>query len=334
VVAVHDEYDHETGTLNLAVENVGQGPAKDISFSFSRPIQASDGVVISELPIFTVGLTSLAPGARLTCYWDDLHDQMQFLRRQGLEGEDFVVYVGYRDLPGTDYSNSWDIQPLVYEGLRQPPHPEEHSQDQAGEGGSVSTEGASTIENSSDGGGAQGSPPEPTGEPATTAAALDHPRDDRPRTIYAGTLSGRRRLFDRSGRTGGGSRGVGGARGTPACLTLPGDRRRRRWDPARAGGHRRRRGPRRPRRRSRRTRPGIVRVVRSSPVCWAAAKRVSRSAGKLTERRAASRRGRVVDALVREPPCRGHRPSRRARGGAGENWPQHCPAGSRAYCAE
>jgi hypothetical protein len=43
VVAVHDEYDHETGTLNLAVENVGQGPAKDISFSFSRPIQASDG---------------------------------------------------------------------------------------------------------------------------------------------------------------------------------------------------------------------------------------------------------------------------------------------------
>ncbi|HEY2220540.1 hypothetical protein, partial [Actinomycetospora sp.] len=24
VVAVHDEYDHETGTLNLAVENVGQ----------------------------------------------------------------------------------------------------------------------------------------------------------------------------------------------------------------------------------------------------------------------------------------------------------------------
>ncbi|HEY2221367.1 hypothetical protein, partial [Actinomycetospora sp.] len=146
---------------------------KDISFSFSRPIQASDGVVISELPIFTVGLTSLAPGARLTCYWDDLHDQMQFLRRQGLEGEDFVVYVGYRDLPGTDYSNSWDIQPLVYKGLRQPPHPEEHSQDQAGEGGSVSTEGASTIENSSDGGGAQGSPPEPTGEPATTAAALD-----------------------------------------------------------------------------------------------------------------------------------------------------------------
>lgn len=135
VVAVHDEYDHDSDALSLAVENVGRGPAKDISFDFSHPIESSDGVVISELPLFTIGLTSLAPGARITCYWDDLHDQLGMLRSRGLEGGDFVVTVRYSDLPGARYSNQWDIQPGIYEGLRSPPHPEQHVADQAGESG-------------------------------------------------------------------------------------------------------------------------------------------------------------------------------------------------------
>ncbi|HEY2196042.1 MAG TPA: hypothetical protein VGH76_27615 [Actinomycetospora sp.] len=133
VVAVHDEYDHDSDGLSIAVENVGQGPAKHISFAFSRPIESSDGVVISDLPLFTIGLTSLAPGARLTCYWDDLHAQLDLLKRQDLAGSDFEVTVRYLDLPGTSYSNTWDIQPAVYEGLRAPPHPEAHVTDQAGE---------------------------------------------------------------------------------------------------------------------------------------------------------------------------------------------------------
>lgn len=101
VVAVHDEFDHETRALSLAVENVGQGPAKDIDFHFSHPIESSDGVVVSGLPLFTIGLTSLSPGARITCYWDDLDDQMTFLRKNRLAGEDFRVTVSYIDLPGT-----------------------------------------------------------------------------------------------------------------------------------------------------------------------------------------------------------------------------------------
>ncbi len=144
VVAVHDEYDHDTNALSLAVENVGQGPAKHISFEFSHPIESSDGVMISELPLFTIGLTSLAPGARLTCYWDDLHDQLDLLKRHDLAGSDFEVTVRYLDLLSTHYTNQWDIQPGIYEGLRSPPHPERYVADQAGEsGGSEPTVGAS-----------------------------------------------------------------------------------------------------------------------------------------------------------------------------------------------
>lgn len=120
-VAVHDEYDATTGAINLVVENVGQGPAKDIDFEFSRPIDCSDGVVISELPLFTVGLTSLSPAARITCYWDDFRDLMEHLRGQGVEGDDFAVTVRYSDLTGALYSNDWDIQPIIYQGLRHHP---------------------------------------------------------------------------------------------------------------------------------------------------------------------------------------------------------------------
>lgn len=168
VVAVHDEYDHDTGALSLAVENVGQGPAKAISFSFSHPIRSSEGVEISGLPLFTIGLTSLAPGARLTCYWDDLHDQMAFLRANDLDGSDFVVHVSYCDLPGTAYRNQWAIQPAIYEGLRQPPHPEQHTHDQAGEAGDPSSSIEGDRSNGVGGNDPQTSPPEPTGAPAVT----------------------------------------------------------------------------------------------------------------------------------------------------------------------
>jgi hypothetical protein len=132
VVAVHDEFDHATRTLSIAVENVGQGPAKRIAFTFSRPIQSSDGVVVSGLPLFAIGLTSLSPGARISCFWDDLDDQMAFLRENGLDGEDLQVTVTYTDLPGSDYWNTWDIQPAVYEGLRAPDRSAAHRDDQQG----------------------------------------------------------------------------------------------------------------------------------------------------------------------------------------------------------
>jgi hypothetical protein len=121
VVAVHDEYDTTTRSLSVVVENVGQGPAKDVNFEFSRPLESSDGLVISELPLFTIGLTSLSPAARISCFWDDFGDLMAHLREHDLEGADFEVTVRYSDLAGASYSNRWDIQPAIYQGLRTRP---------------------------------------------------------------------------------------------------------------------------------------------------------------------------------------------------------------------
>jgi hypothetical protein len=36
-------------TINLAIQNVGPGPAKNITFTFSSPIESSDGFVLSDL---------------------------------------------------------------------------------------------------------------------------------------------------------------------------------------------------------------------------------------------------------------------------------------------
>lgn len=118
VVAVHDQYDPEHGTIDLVVENVGAGPAKNVQFAFSRPLASSDGVVLSDLPLFTTGITSLSPAASITCFWDDFEDLMAHLRRHDLEGTDFSVTVSYSDLTGSRYSNEWDIQPALYRGLR------------------------------------------------------------------------------------------------------------------------------------------------------------------------------------------------------------------------
>lgn len=118
VVAVHDEYDASSQTISLVVENVGRGPAKNVTFDFSRPLESSDGVVISQLPLFTIGLTSLSPAAKITCHWDEFDDLITLLHEQDLEGDDFVVTVRYGDLTGARYSNDWDIQPAIYQGLR------------------------------------------------------------------------------------------------------------------------------------------------------------------------------------------------------------------------
>jgi hypothetical protein len=103
--------------LNLVVQNVGSGPARDISFEFSDPIESSDGFVLSELPVFVEGMTSLAPGAKLTCYWDDLGNLLSQIE-QGKTPRHVEVTTRYEDLSGATYETTWDIQPHVYEGIR------------------------------------------------------------------------------------------------------------------------------------------------------------------------------------------------------------------------
>ena len=104
-------------TINLVVQNVGFGPAKNISFDFSSAVKSSDGVVLSELAFFQEGITSLAPGGRIDCYWDELENLQQMVEEGRLE-RSVTVTVEYQDITGGSYSHEWEVDPLLYQGLR------------------------------------------------------------------------------------------------------------------------------------------------------------------------------------------------------------------------
>jgi hypothetical protein len=102
--------------MSLIVQNVGQGPAKDITFDFSKPVRSSDGQVLSDLPFFSEGLTSLAPGAAIGCYWDSLDNLLPAIK-EGRVASDITVTVRYKDLNLTPYEHQWDVNPRLYEGI-------------------------------------------------------------------------------------------------------------------------------------------------------------------------------------------------------------------------
>jgi hypothetical protein len=116
LITVSEDYAN-LPNISLIVQNVGEGPAKDISFEFSAPVESSDGVVLSELPFFEEGLTSLAPGAKIGCYWDTL-DNLLPLIKEGKIASDITVTVCYKDLNLNPLEHEWEINPRIYEGIR------------------------------------------------------------------------------------------------------------------------------------------------------------------------------------------------------------------------
>ncbi len=64
-VIVDDDYG-SLPQVNITVRNLSSGPAKEISFEFSAPVESSDGFVISELPYFRDGLDFIAPGGQIS----------------------------------------------------------------------------------------------------------------------------------------------------------------------------------------------------------------------------------------------------------------------------
>jgi hypothetical protein len=116
LIIVTEDYEN-LPTINLVVQNVGHGPAKNISFDFSSPVQSSDGFVLSKLAFFEEGITSLAPGGRIVCYWDELENLQEMLKEGQLQ-RGIEVRVNYQDITGGSYSHSWEIDPLLYQGLR------------------------------------------------------------------------------------------------------------------------------------------------------------------------------------------------------------------------
>jgi hypothetical protein len=119
-VIVDDDYG-SLPQVNIVVRNVSGGPAKEISFEFSSPIETSDGTVISELPYFKDGLGFLAPGGEIYCHWDRLDRLLPLLREKGLE-EGIKVTTHYKDLGGVSYSTEWNLNPFIYEHGRYVQH--------------------------------------------------------------------------------------------------------------------------------------------------------------------------------------------------------------------
>ncbi len=116
LITVSEDYAN-LPNISLIVQNVGQGPAKDITFEFTAPVESSDGFVLTDLPFFQEGLTSLAPGAKIGCYWDTLDNLLPVIK-EGRISSDITVSVRYRDLNMEPHETNWDINPRLYEGIR------------------------------------------------------------------------------------------------------------------------------------------------------------------------------------------------------------------------
>src|SRR5215207_7895538 len=117
LIIVTEDYEN-LPTVHLAVQNVGHGPAKNITFEFSSPVESSDGFVLSDLAFFEEGITSLAPGGRIVCYWDELGNLQPMYQEGGRLDRGITVTVSYQDITGGSYSHDWEIDPMLYQGLR------------------------------------------------------------------------------------------------------------------------------------------------------------------------------------------------------------------------
>ena len=116
LVIVEEDYD-DLPELDVAIRNVSEGAARDITFEFSTPLENSGGFVISELPYFRDGLDFLPPHGELSCYWDDLNALIPFLEKRGLTNG-ITVTVRYKDLSGAPYESRWRLHPFLYKDAR------------------------------------------------------------------------------------------------------------------------------------------------------------------------------------------------------------------------
>lgn len=103
--------------VDLVVMNTGDGPAKNISFEFSEPVQSPDGFVISEMRYLREGMESLAPGSGIACQWGDIDGVIASMKERGLT-QGITVAVSYEDLVGKSFDSGWNVNPTLYEGNR------------------------------------------------------------------------------------------------------------------------------------------------------------------------------------------------------------------------
>ena len=103
--------------IDLVVRNVGGGPAKNISFDFSANIKSSTGFVLTDLFYLRDGMDFLGPGGEIRCLWDDMQSLEEVLIDEGLN-DGIRVYTHYEGMNGDTYHESYGINPLLYQGIR------------------------------------------------------------------------------------------------------------------------------------------------------------------------------------------------------------------------
>ena len=91
-----------------------QGPAKEITFDFSAPVEDASGFVLSDLRFFKEGLPFLEPEAQITHHWDYLPNLIPMLKERGLE-DGIKVTTKYKDLADESYETEWTLHPLLLE---------------------------------------------------------------------------------------------------------------------------------------------------------------------------------------------------------------------------
>lgn len=122
-VIVDADY-NDPNVAHVVLRNIGKGAAKNITFSFSHPLEShlsdpkdpSKNFVVSELPYFEEGLDYLAPGSEISTVWGTFRDLFNLLTKKQLHNGIEVVS-HYQDFSGRDYHTSWKINPLKVEGV-------------------------------------------------------------------------------------------------------------------------------------------------------------------------------------------------------------------------
>jgi len=90
-----DPSEHDINFINLVVENLGQGPARDIRFVARPDFNRSRGSTLSQSGMFRHGLKYMAPGQRITIFLTSVLDSVHGTG-DNLGRLNFQVEVAYR----------------------------------------------------------------------------------------------------------------------------------------------------------------------------------------------------------------------------------------------
>ena len=106
------DFVHEDGLLSVAIENIGEHPAVDVSVAFDPPCRGLGGALdVASMPVFR-GIPFLAPRRRIATLIDS--SAAYFARREPTK---IAVTVRYADRAGAGYEDVIRHDLDIYRGL-------------------------------------------------------------------------------------------------------------------------------------------------------------------------------------------------------------------------